>query len=140
MILDGRVRSVMQTDVQTVSVSATMADARKILEDRPFHHLPVVDGTRLVGILSSVDIARMSFDRWVEDRATRESWLRQWPVEKVMTSPPEVLRPDDPVRVAAERLGDGAYHALPVVDADHNLVGIVTTTDLVRLLFRELRG
>jgi CBS domain-containing protein len=58
-----------------------------------------------------------------------------------MTPLPEVLHPHDPIRVAAERLGDGSFHALPVLDPHtHALVGIVTTTDLVRFLHDQLRG
>lgn len=139
MILDEKVRSIMQTEVHSVDVHSTMSEVYHLLETHPFHHLPVVEGQRLVGILSSMDLARLSFDRWVDDRATRDAWLDEWPIRNVMTALPDVLRPDDPIRTAAERLGDGAYHALPVVDHEHHLVGIVTTTDLVRLLFTALR-
>ena len=50
------------------------------------------------------------------------------------------LNPDDSIQRAAELLGDGAFHALPVVDPQGSLVGILTSTDLVRLLHAELRG
>lgn len=140
MVLDQKVRSIMATDVRTVSADATMLDACRMLDEHPFHHLPVVRDGRLLGILSTVDLARLSFEGWIEDRETREAWLARWPVHEVMTALPDVLHPEDPVRKAAELLGDGMYHGLPVVDGDRMLVGIVTTTDLVRLLAGELRG
>ncbi|MEQ1569611.1 MAG: CBS domain-containing protein [Myxococcota bacterium] len=139
MISDRKVRSVMQVDVHTVNVASPLSAAARLLSTHPFHHVPVVDGERLVGILSAHDVARVSLEQWVKDPATRAAWLDRQAVRDVMTPLPDVLHPDDPVRVAAERLGDGAYHALPVVDEHHQLVGIVTSTDLVRLLFSELR-
>lgn len=139
MILDQLVRSVMQVDVKTVPVEAPLSSAARLLASHAFHHVPVLEGERLVGILSSHDLARVSLERWVADGPTRAAWLDQIRIRDAMTPLPEVLRPDDPIRLAAERLGDGAFHALPVVDEDHHLVGIVTSTDLVRLLSLELR-
>lgn len=141
MIPDPRVHSLMQRDVATVSPDATVGAVSRTLADRGFHHLPVVDAGRLVGIVTAHDVARASLDRWVQDRETNEAWLEQVPVREVMSPLPEVLHPEDLLRVAAERLGDGAWHALPVVDpVDHHLVGILTTTDLVRFLYTQLRG
>ena len=139
MVLDRKVRSVMATDVVTVDVAEPLSAVRRLLDDHAFHHVPVLDGDRLVGILSAVDLARVSLDRWVEDGATRDAWLDRTAIRDVMTALPQVLHPDDSLRQAAGVLGDGAFHALPVVDAQHHLVGILTSTDLVRLLFAELR-
>lgn len=140
MIVDTRVRSLMQTEVISVDVASPPSAVRRLLDTHRFHHVPVLDGDVLVGIVSTVDLARVSLERWVEDKATRDAWLdREWSLAALMTPLPDVLHPDDPIRVAAERLADGAYHALPVVDADRRLVGIVTSTDLLRFLVPHLR-
>lgn len=129
----------METNVRFVEVDAPLSEVHRMLETHPFHHVPVVDEGRLVGILSSVDLARVSQELWVKDEETRAAWLDEMmSIREQMTPLPDVLHPDDPIRVAAERLGDGAYHALPVVDHEGRLVGIVTSTDLVRLLHTEV--
>jgi acetoin utilization protein AcuB len=141
VITDPKVHALMQRDVHTVSPDAPLAEVARTMAARGFHHVPVVDGTRVVGIVSAQDVAKASLERWVPDRETNEAWLAGVPVRDAMTPLPEVLHPSDPVRVAAERLGDGAFHALPVLDPQtHALVGIVTTTDLVRFLHDQLRG
>lgn len=141
MIPDPKVHSLMQRDVQTVGGDTPLADVGRLMAARGFHHVPVVDGGRVVGIVSALDVARASLERWVPDQATNEAWLAGIAARDSMTPLPEVLHPLDSLRVAAERLGDGAFHALPVVDpASHALVGILTTTDLVRYLHGQLRG
>jgi CBS domain-containing protein len=139
MVLDRKVRAVMQTDVLTVDVAEPLSAVRRLLDDHAFHHVPVLDGERLVGIVSALDLARASLDRWVDDQATNDAWLDRTAIRDVMTPVPRVLHPDDSVRQAASVLGDGSFHALPVVDARHHLVGILTSTDLVRLFYTELR-
>lgn len=141
MIHDPKVHALMQRDVYTVAPGVPLAEVARTMAQRGFHHVPVVDGDRLVGIVSALDVAKASLERWVPDAETNAAWLAGIPVRDAMTPLPELLHPQDPVRVAAERLGDGAYHALPVVDpTTRALVGIVTTTDLVRFLHEELRG
>lgn len=139
MVLDRPIRNIMQTDVRTISVEAPLSEVQELLDSHVFHHVPVVDGKRLVGILSTVDLARVSLEPWVADPATRSAWLdNTMALRDVMTALPEVLHPDEPIRKAAELLGNGHYHALPVVE-DTELVGIVTSTDLIRLLYYEVR-
>lgn len=140
MVIDTRVRSVMQADVVSVDVASPPSAVRRLLETHRFHHVPVVDGDTLVGIVSTVDLARVSLERWIDDKPTRDAWLdREWSLSKLMTPLPDVLHPEDPLRLAVERLADGAYHALPVVDHERRLVGIVTSTDLLRFLAQHLR-
>ncbi|TLD40129.1 MAG: CBS domain-containing protein [Candidatus Jettenia ecosi] len=49
---------------------------------------------------------------------------------------PKFLDINSTVRKAAHLLSDGVFHSLPVVDKDNNLIGIITSTDLIRYLAR----
>jgi CBS domain-containing membrane protein len=91
------------------------------------HHVPVLDDGRLVGLVTPVDVA------FALQGAEAMSTTR---VGDVMTSELVTLRPDHSLRDAARRFATGGFHALPVVDGA-TLVGLVTTTDLMRLLARE---
>lgn len=128
------VRSLMTPDPICIQVDAPPSELAALLADRSFHHLPVVDGETLVGIVSTIDLARVSLENWVTDAATRAAWLdEKFQIRDLMTWEPAYIEADATVRAAAQALGDGGFHALPVLE-DGKLVGIVTSTDLLRFL------
>lgn len=132
---DLRVRDLMTVDVEAVQRTARPSEVRGLLRRRAYHHVPVLDGERLVGILSAVDIALVSLGGYVHDQGTVDAHLDvAFDLGKLMAVDVVTVRPDDTVQRAAERLGDGQFHALPVVDHDGRLVGILTSTDILRWL------
>lgn len=127
------VRHIMSREVDTIQVDAPVSEARKLLRSRPFHHVPVLRGSQLVGIISVADLAWVSLEAFVADGPTVDAWLDQTTtVEALMTHEPETVGPDATLREAAVRLSEGAFHALPVVSDGGELLGILTTTDVVR--------
>ena len=127
------VQHIMTRDVATVQLSSKPSEARRLLRSRPFHHLPVLDGSVLVGILSASDLAKVSLEAWVADPETVDAWLDETAtISGLMTREPVVVRTHCTLREAAGRLSEGAFHALPVVDEHGHLQGILTTTDVVR--------
>lgn len=134
MNLSTPVRFVMTRDVVVADVTDPPSRLRSLFDQRRFHHLPVVRGDVIVGILSASDLARAALDGWV-DRATADAHLDEaFTVESLMTFEPEVVREDDTIGVAADKLASGEFHALPVVDGRGHVVGMVTSTDLIRFL------
>ncbi|HJL15697.1 MAG TPA: CBS domain-containing protein [Sandaracinaceae bacterium LLY-WYZ-13_1] len=88
-------------------------------------HLPVLEGDVLIGIVSSWDIGRRVVEGGpdVLDAST---------AREVMERALERLHPRDPIAEATEILADASFHSLPVVDEQERLVGIVTSSDLLR--------
>jgi CBS domain-containing protein len=108
---------------------------RRLLSRHPFHHVPVLDGELLVGILSSHDLLRLSLTVYEDSSEMEDAWLdASSTIRKAMTPEPEALYPEDPISRAASILGDGSFHALPVIDREGRLKGMVTSTDLIRYL------
>ncbi len=133
MLRNLRVHDLMTTDVESVPIDAPPSAVRELLRRRSYHHVPVVDGERLVGILSSVDLALFGLDAYVPDHATVNAHLdAAFRLADLISDDLTTVFPDDPATLAAERLAEGAFHALPVVDRDGRLKGILTSTDLVR--------
>jgi CBS domain-containing protein len=133
MMRNLRVRDLMTTEVEAVQVDAPLSEVREHLQRRAFHHMPIVDGERLVGILSALDLARFSLDAYVLDRATVNAHLdAAFRIVDLVGEPTVTVFPDSPLTEAAELLAEGAFHALPVVDREGRLQGILTSTDLVR--------
>lgn len=136
MIPNPPVRQLMSTDVVSIDINAPLSTVRKLLEVNRFHHVPVLEDGVVVGVLSSVDIARVALNAYVTDARLVDAHLdAAFSVRQVMTPDPIVVVPDDSVHLAAERLGDGDIHCLPVVDHARRLVGMLTSTDLVRFLY-----
>jgi CBS domain-containing membrane protein len=131
---DVRVREIMSAPPVTVSPTDTLAFAEELMNVERIRHLPVVDGDVLVGVLSHRDLLAASISTL--SRPSEEDDLdlkRRHDVSRVMRGTVETAGPDAPVEKAAEALLSNQVGCLPVVDERHHLLGIVTSSDFVRL-------
>lgn len=126
------VERVMTVDPATISPDTNVADVRDILEFGDIHHLPVVVDGRLVGIVSSADLLKLYL---ISDTVRMPSGVT---VDSIMARNPLTLSRTATLREAAEKLSYGGFHALPVIDEDRTLAGIITSTDLNLYLLRHL--
>ena len=132
------IKSIMSRELVTVQLGEPPSKVRAVLQEGRFHHLPVLDGARLVGIVSSVDFMKASLAVWGTDERTIDALLdSQLRLASLMRPEPRTIRETATIRDAAQALAHGEYHSLPVVDADGGLVGIVTSTDLIRYLLEQ---
>lgn len=126
---------VMTRSVLTVHEADPVSKVRKLIEMHKVHHVPVVKGDALVGIVSWTDIMRVSFGEFGnQDGKQLDSILdHTYKMCDLMVANPVSLPITGTVRDAARILAEGNYHALPIVDGD-KLIGIVTSTDLLKFL------
>ena len=130
------IAKVMSTELVTIHHGEPVSQARKLMVEKDVHHLPVVSGTELIGVISWSDILRLSFADALgsDDRAVDATLDHSFTLEQVMSADPITISSQHgTVREAAEILAKGKFHALPVVDGK-NLVGLVTSSDLLRYL------
>ncbi|MEO6162502.1 MAG: CBS domain-containing protein [Candidatus Binatia bacterium] len=120
-----RVGELMTTDVISLRPHHQFREAVDLMARHSFHHLLVVepDG-RLAGVLSDRDILR------AEGCYDSESTL----IADLMISDPISVQPDTLLSEAVELVLDHRINCLPVVDANRQIRGILTTTDLLRTL------
>lgn len=125
------VREWMSPDPVAVSPDTSVAEARRLLTEKGFRHLPVVDDGELVGIVSDRDVAinPRALRAAVRNRSVADLLDDDRPVEAVMSPDPHVIVPDASLDEAARLLVSRHVNALPVVDDDRRLVGIVTSVD-----------
>lgn len=128
------VRDRMTSPATSIPVDSTLLEAALMLRGSGFRHLPVVDGERLVGIITDRDIHRLA-PSLLSSISPEEynAIFENTPLEKVMTRNPLTVSPDAPLRRVAQLLHDKKLGCLPVVEGER-LVGIITTTDLLALL------
>jgi CBS domain-containing protein len=132
------VSHIMSTQMLTVHTAQKVSEVYKLLTENGIHHVPVVNGEELVGLISSTDMMKLSLDAYgTPDAANAEYFDSQFSIADVMTKELDTVTPDDPIRSAAEKLSTGTHHSLPVVDGDGKLAGILTTTDLVNYLLAQ---
>ena len=126
----------MTKDPSTIDVGAKISEARRLMAENRFHHVRVVDGRRLVGLLSATDMMRLSIAAYGADPSTVDQMLdAQFSIQEVMTTGLFTVHQEETVRHAADKLRGGDFHSLPVVDDDRHLVGIVTSSDLIQYLY-----
>lgn len=131
------VRSRMTTSLHTVSPDTTIADALTLARAERIRHLPVMDGTKLVGLVTDRDLRSAVPPAWVEADDYRKS-VSTKKVSEVMSKAVITAAPTTPVEEASKLMYENRIGCLPVTDND-KLVGIITETDLLRSLV-ELFG
>lgn len=127
-MMNEAVHSIMSTNLITVSPSHNLSQVRKIFMTYKIHHLPVVQGKKLVGILTTYDL-------WKNEIAPAD--YQSTLVSEVMTKRVAKIRPDDKVGTAAEIFLDNRFHALPVVSESDELVGLVSSFDVLLYQFKK---
>lgn len=131
MNVDLPVAEVMTPHPRTVQLGDKISDVRNALADGRMHHLPVLDGQLLVGIISTTDLLEFGFAPRDSHENVDEYLDAHFRIEQVMETSVVTIPSDSTVRDAAEALATGRLHAVPVVKDDDQLVGIVTSTDIV---------
>ena len=129
------ISTVMTTAVVSIDLDQPLSDAYHALQGASYHHIPVLDGDRPVGMISSTDVLKLVYDvEGSSDKMLTSMLDHQFTIEDAMTPDLVTLTEAATVHDAAELLADGKRHSVLVVADDGSLVGIVTTTDLVRYL------
>ena len=136
------IKQIMTTEVLTVLPGDTLEEVHRIFHAGEIHHLPVVDEERkVVGIISKSDYFSISnaFPLFRSDLrdAANERLFKSLLVEDIMTRQVATLLPDDSITVAAGYFKENIFHAIPIVDREGKLVGILTTFDLLNFFFSQ---
>jgi acetoin utilization protein AcuB len=133
-----KVRERMSTDVITVQKSDPIRTASELVEERGLRRFPVMDGDRLVGIITDRDLRNATASSVVlTEKKYHDFLLDTVKVETVMTGEVTTVSPDDDVRDAARRILELKVGGLPVVEGGR-LVGIITEADLINALVELL--
>ena len=121
-----RVEALVSGESDVVGPETTLGDAAEVLIARSIGALAVVDGRRLVGIVTDRDLVRA-----VSKGADLEEPVSDW-----MTDGPDTVSPDVSVSEAAEWLIETGYRHLPVAVGDE-LLGIVDIRDVLWTLLKS---
>jgi CBS domain-containing membrane protein len=138
-MLDERVRHIMTEAVLSIGVHEPITEALRIFAGYAVHHLPVVDGSELRGMLSTADMLKLEY--FLPKSGTLGSAVllnERFRIETIMRGPVFTANLDDTIADAASRMVVNGIHSLPVIDENNHLLGIVTTTDIMQGLLRGI--
>jgi CBS domain-containing protein len=131
---------IMNRDIVTVDKHASLRMARQLLDQYRIRHLLVVDGKRLVGIVTDRDLRQAApSSKSPLTVSERREFMDELKVMEVMSRRLITGAPTTTVRQAAKVMVQEKIGCLPVVDGNQ-LVGIVTEADLLEVLVRAERA
>ncbi|MDA3951930.1 MAG: CBS domain-containing protein [Spirochaeta sp.] len=122
-----KVRDVMTTKLHTESSDASMRAAQQIMKANGITGVPVVEGNRLIGIVSMDDVIRALDEGHIDA-----------PIQEYMTRSVIVLEDDMPLSFGISYLDKYHYGRFPVLNAGKELVGIITSRDIIIALLLEI--
>jgi len=122
----------------TIDADATLPQACELLRKYQIRRLPVVENGKLVGIVTRGDLRGAQ----PSEATTLSIWelntlLAKLKIREIMTPDPVTIREDATIREAAQKMIDYKISGLPVVDKDGNLVGMITESDIFRLVVKH---
>ncbi len=128
---DDVVKDWMTADVLTVSSDISVIEADEFMAERQIRRLLVVENDKLVGIVSLGDVR--------EGKSSKSTFSGAGTVKlkKIMTRDPITISEDATIALAAQTMLSTKVSGLPVVDANGKLAGIITESDIFRMVVQE---
>lgn len=132
------VNKIMSTNLVTVSSTDRLTKIEKQFKLNNIRHLPVINDNKIVGILSKNDLLKVNDNKsWEDYIGVDIALVNTITVNEVMTKNVTTINSKTTIKKAAKILSEQEFHALPVVD-DGILVGVLTTTDLIKYLLKNV--
>ena len=138
MIRKSPVSMIMTEHVITLEENDRLEKAEMLFKKHHIRHIPVVRSGVVLGMLSYTDLLRLSFADCGDDLNAQADALiyKMFTIKQVMKRDIETISSSHSIKDVAEILSTKEFHALPVVN-NNRLVGIVTTTDLIKYLLKQ---
>lgn len=122
------ISTIMTRNVVTVRPDDPLTVVKDILFQKHLHHIPVLNGRKLLGIVTSFDLVKLG--KCEEDYGKIK-------VKEIMTTKVATMSPDEKIGAAAQVFLENLFHGLPIVNEDYELVGIITTHDILKYEFHK---
>lgn len=126
------ISSIMTKEVITLSLKDSLYSAEKRMKINHIRHMPVVENDKLIGLISLSDLQRLSFiDAYSKEGTEDTPVYNMLSIKDMMIKNPLTASPQTTILEVSKLLASKEFHSLPVVEGG-KLVGIITTTDLLR--------
>lgn len=122
------VYEIMTEEIDTLQDSDTLEMAKRKFRTKRYRHIPIINAhNRLVGVFSDRDMLRV-----IADEVPLPSLIRNHMVDKILTADPDTEIRDAAHVMITEKIG-----CLPVINKEHNIVGMITRSDILKSITRK---
>ena len=130
------VKDIMTSDIISISADDRLIHARKVIMDSKIGRLLLTEDNELAGIITSKDIAKafVSFRKHTPDKY-QASQIKELIAGDFMSTNVETISQDATIPQLADAMIETGYNGYPVVDYDDQIIGIVTQSDLLKLIY-----
>lgn len=138
MVKNQPITVLMSDNPITLNSDDDLTTAEELFKLHKIRHIPIVQGRKVIGMLSHTDLLRVSYKDSIEEFETEFDTVlnSKFTIEQVMTKNVVAVNTKTTIAEVATILSEREFHALPVLENDE-LIGIITTTDLVHFLLRQ---
>ncbi|MFV0195457.1 CBS domain-containing protein [Empedobacter falsenii] len=130
------VNQIMAKVLIAVPANKKLSEVNGLFKEYNIRHIPVTEGTKLVGVVSKNDVSRLGYGVGDVDTNALNALYDTYELKDVMVKEPVTVSSETNIKDVAEILSQQSFHSLPVVD-NNEVVGIVTSTDLVKYLLEQ---
>ena len=127
------VRDIMTSSPVSLQKDDKLSLAEEVMTGGRIRHLPILDGERLVGVLSEADLFHSAFKVLHFRPDEQRKFVKSLKVEDVMSKHVVSVPADTSIRAAARLMMEKKLGCLPIVEGER-LVGLVTKSDMLRCL------
>jgi acetoin utilization protein AcuB len=127
-MMNETVATIMKTNLVTATPTTTLAEVYQLMRQNKIHHVLILEGKVLVGIITTYDMLKSN---------KKHEELENIKAEEIMIKKIATLEPNSKVGTAAEVFLEHRFHGLPVVNENHEVLGMVTTHDVLNYEFRK---
>jgi CBS domain-containing protein len=132
------ISNVMSNSITIVQQGQSLSEVRHKMVDSNVHHIPVLSGQQLVGMISFTDMMKLNVViNGADDRSIDAIIDQHFQIKDVMSKDLITLAAKDTIRQASDILSENNFHAIPVTNGNGELEGIVTSSDLIRYLSNQ---
>lgn len=129
------ISNIMSSNIVAVQEGESLSEVRHKMVGNSIHHIPVLSGKKLVGMVSFTDMMKLNVVISGADDRTIDAIIdQQFQTKDIMSKDLDTLDTKDTIRRAADILAESNFHAIPVTNGSGELQGIVTSSDLIRYL------
>ena len=140
MLSKTKIQDIMVKGVFSVELEDTVHKADTIMKEENIRHLPVIDKGKLIGLITERSIVEYSLKKLYDydDEFGEEGHNKIIDFQQIMAKEVHVIYPEDSLKKAVELMTKKKIDCLPVVDWDKNLLGIITSIDILLFVNKVL--
>jgi len=141
MLKNTKINEIMSQNIFKVDINDTISMADEIIRRENVRHIPVVEGTKYVGMISKQKLFEYSLRHLYDFNESIENFI-DTPIidfENLLDKNLHLLYPEDSIQKAVELFTKYQYDCLPVVDWEKNLLGILSVVDLLLFFYKKIK-